>query len=162
MGNYINYGNIVPGWDLIRAIKGGNGLDPGQWGLVFSEFFFKRKDFGVSFVFDEIPPDIDFENDDMFDEYIRMIEDFEENLKTDPQIGFAFYSSCLESDFDPEEDDFHVFVAGRMKIVAREGQAKIKDADLKKMMNIFVAVENYEKAAIIRDLLEKKITDKIF
>jgi hypothetical protein len=64
--------------------------------------------------------------------------------------------------FDPSTDDFYLFIAARLVSVATNGQSLLSDPQLKILMEIFVAKEEYEKAALVRDKLEKKNISKIF
>ena len=160
MDEFLIYGEPIKGWALIRAMKDVANMKAGEWGLAFSEFFFSKKDFLPSFVFNEIPRDM--EGEDNFDEYMNHIDEFESSMIVDPQIGFAFYKSCLEDGLNPTIDDFYIFVAERIVKTASEGQKRLSDQQLKILMEIFVSKEEYEKAALVRDRLEHKKVDKIF
>lgn len=158
--DYLVYGEPVKGWSLIRALKDLENLNAGEWALVYSNLFFVKKNFLPSFFFKDIPDDFDEESD--IGIFLNKIDEFEKSMNVDPQLGFAFYTSCLDDGFDPIKDDFFIFVAGRIKKIAEEGQQNITDNNLQKLMNIFVAMEQYERAALVRDKLEKKNINKIF
>jgi hypothetical protein len=103
--------------------------------------------------------------DDDFEAYLGnldSIEEFEKCMVVDPQVGFAFYSGCLRDGFDPVFDDFYIFVTERISKTASEGQTRLSDPQMKILMEIFVAKEEYEKAALVRDRLENKKISKIF
>lgn len=159
MDEFLIYGEPVKGWCLIRAMRDVANMKAGEWGLAFSSLFFTKKDFCPSFVFKDVPDD--FDTDD-FEMYLKNIEKFEKCLVVDPQIGFAFYNGCLMDGFDPGIDDFHIFIAGRILKTAMEGQMRLSDPQCKLLMEIFVDKEEYEKAALVRDKLEKKTISKVF
>lgn len=163
MDEYLIYGEPIKGWVLVRAMKDVGNMRAGEWGLAFSNFFFTKKDFLPSFVFQEIPDNNEAEDiDDNFDEYLKKIEKFERRMKVDPQIGYAFYQSCMFDGLDPKMDDFHIFVADRILKTASQGQNLLSDPQLKILMEIFVAKEEYERAALVRDKLENKKVIKVF
>lgn len=159
MDEFLIYGEPVKGWTLIRAMKDVANMQAGEWGLAFTSLFFTKKDFLPSFVFPDIPNDID---SDDFEEYLATIESFEQYMIVDPQIGYAFYNSCLLDGFDPSLDDFHCFVAGRVLESAAKGQKLLSEPQMKILMEIFVHKEEYEKAALVRDSLDKKKISKVF
>jgi hypothetical protein len=163
MDEFLIYGEPIKGWTLLRAMKDVANMRAGEWGLAFTSFFFAKKDFLPSFVFNEIPEDSGVGDlDDDFDGYVERIEQFERCMIVDPQIGFAFYNSCLFDGFDPALDDFHLFVSDRIQKAASKGQSQLSDPQLKVLMEIFVSKEEYEKAALVRDRLERKKVGKIF
>jgi hypothetical protein len=159
MDEFLVYGEPIKGWALIRAMKDVANMKAGDWGLAFSNLFFTKKNFLPSFVFKDIPDEI---QEDDFEAYIKNIDDFERCMVVDPQIGFAFYNGCLMDGFDPSIDDFYIFIAERVIKTAREGQTRLSDPQMKILMEIFVSKEEYEKAALVRDTLEKKNISKLF
>lgn len=159
MDEFLIYGEPIKGWTLIRAMKDVANMKAGEWGLAYTTLFFSEKNFQPSFVFSDIPNDM--ESDD-FELYIKTIEDFEECMKVDPQVGYAFYESCLLDQFDPISEDFYIFVASRVLQVAINGQKQLSEAQMKILMEIFVAREDYEKAALVRDTLDHKRVGKVF
>src|SRR3989337_2331606 len=138
MDEFLIYGEPVKGWTLIRAMKDVANMKAGEWGLAFTSLFFTKKDFLPSFIFNDMPTDMD---SDDFEEYMKSIEDFEKHFLVDPQIGYAFYNSCLDDGFDPAMDDFYIFVAERMMKTASSGQKQLSDPQLKILMEIFVSKE---------------------
>lgn len=163
MDEYLIYGEPIKGWALVRALQDVGNMKAGQWGLAFSNFFFTRKDFLPSFVFTDIPDNSEESDvEDNFDAYLERIEKFEKRMKVDPQIGYAFYNSCLMDGFDPAMDDFHIFVADRILKTASKGQEQLSGLQLKILMEIFVSKEEYERAALVRDKLENKNVVKVF
>lgn len=161
MDEFLIYGEPIKGWSLIRAMKDVANMKAGEWGLAFSEFFFAKKNFLPSFVFKDIPNDIDPSFDD-FGGFMKSLDDFEEAMKVDPQIGYAFYNACMFDGFDAHMDDFFIFVAGRILTTALEGQRQLSTKQLKTLMEIFVSKEEYEKAALVRDTLDEKNITKVF
>jgi hypothetical protein len=163
MDEFLIYGEPVKGWALIRAMKDVANMRAGEWGLAFSNLFFTKKDFLPSFVFKDIPNDTTDEDVfDNFDCYLKKIEKFEKQMMVDPQIGFAFYNSCMIDGFDPTVDDFHIFVAERILGTAYDGQKQLSEEQMKTLMEIFVYKEEYEKAALVRDKLDNKTISRIF
>ena len=159
MDEFLIYGEPIKGWSLIRAMVDVANMKAGEWGLAFSELFFKQKNFLASFVFKDIPTELNL-ND--YDGYISEIEEFERRMVTDPQVGFAFYSSCINDGFKMDADDFHLFTAGRILQTAKDGQDQLNKEQLQILMDIFVEKEEYEKAALVRDTLEDKLVLKVF
>lgn len=158
--HYLIYGELVPGWTLVRAMKDLPNMNAGDWGLVFTNLFHLKEDFLPSFVFNKILNDL--RTYPSFDEYSIELDKFEEHLKVDVQIGFAFYNACLEDGFDPVKDDFYIYIAHKLYLTALNGQGVLSESNLKKLLNIFLSKEDYEKAALIRDKLAKKEISKIF
>lgn len=156
MDEFLIYGEPVKGWTLLRAMKDVANMKAGDWGLAFSNLFFTKKNFLPSFVFKDIPDDIEED----FEDYMAKIDVFESCMLVDPQVGYAFYSACLEDGFDAIMDDFYIFTAERLLKTAKEGQAKLSKKQLRILMEIFVSTEEYEKAALVRDTLDKKSENK--
>lgn len=160
MDEFLIYGEPIKGWTLIRAMRDVANMKAGEWGLAFTALFFTKKDFLPSFVFKDIP-DMSLEIDD-FENYMKVMDEFEFNMMVDPQIGFAFYNGAMIDGFDPEQDDFYLFVSQRLIKTASDGQSLLSDPQLKILMEIFVHKEEYEKAALVRDRLENKKISRVF
>ncbi len=163
--DYIIYGEPIKGWILVRSLKEQHGAMPGDWGLAFKTFFLNRSDFMPSFFFKDVPKELEALEESMeddFADYLKEIDKFEACLKVDPQIGYAFYNSCITNDFDPLSDDFHIWVAEKISSAAKTGQQSLSKKELKSLMKIFVSMEEYERAALVRDLLDDKNVEKVF
>ena len=89
MDEFLIYGEPVKGWTLLRAMKDVANMKAGDWGLAFSNLFFTKKNFLPSFVFKDIPDDIEED----FEDYMAKIDVFESCMLVDPQVGYAFYSA---------------------------------------------------------------------
>jgi hypothetical protein len=160
MVDFLIYGEPVKGWTLVRAIRDVSNMKAGEWGLAFTNLFFTKKNFYPSFVFKDLPDDLADYGD--FDSYMVKIDEFEECMRVDPQVGYAFYTASIDDGFNPSLDDFYIFTAERLMSTAIEGQKKLSKKQLRILMEIFVSKEEYEKAALVRDTLDKKQVDKFF
>jgi len=158
MDEFLIYGETITGWALIRAMKDVANMKAGEWGLVYSNLFFTKKEFLPSFVFKDIPVG-DF---DEYDDYMQHLDTFEDCMKCDPQVGFSLYNACLDDGFNPILDDFYIYILERIQKTATEGQKNLSKQQLKILMEIFVSKEEYEKATLVRDTLEDKSVNKIF
>lgn len=163
VGNYLVYGEPITGWMLLRCLHDDDkyGVRMGQWIMAYAKFVRQRnKVKNPSFIFDELPFDNDFEDADGIRALLKRAKSFEQSLTTDPQTGYGFYHCCLSDGFDPFKDEFYTWVAERMTELVIKTQCTMPPAELKMLLDMLVELEEYEKAALVRDALEGKTTKR--
>ncbi len=155
LSKHISYGEPIKNWTILRCVETDGCLRPGQWTMVYTRFIKEnRKYIQPSFVFDNLLETVYDDAD--FQLYMNRVDQFEESLHCDPQTGYGFYSYCLQDGFDPFIDDFYIWVAEKITEHVIQKQKQLSSDELKRIMDMLVVMEEYEKAAVLRDLLNFK------
>jgi hypothetical protein len=161
IGNYLVYGEPITGWTLLRSLTDDeeNQVNGGEWVLAYSRLLHRRNAVkNPSFIFPELPYNGKTETDDEIRTMLARARDFERSFNTDPQTGFGFYQCCLNHGFNPFNDEFYTWVAERITETAYRSQTDLSNPELEKLLDLLVSKEEYEKAALLRDVLQGKYT----
>lgn len=109
----LHYGQVLPGWYLIRAQKDGNLMKIHQWGLLRCNDpdFVWTVDPIVDITYGMSDDQVDALPDDQWNLYRKFsnsAEKFEQSLKGDIRSGYSLYKACLEAGYDPEVDGYNL------------------------------------------------------
>lgn len=162
VSNYLVYGEPIKGWTLLRSLVDDdeNRVGAGEWVLAYTKFFERRQALKYpSFIFNELPIDGNYtDSDEEIKKLLGKARQFERCMKTDPETGFGFYQCCLNDGFNPHKDEFYTWVAERMTQKAYISQSELSTDELQKLLDILVCKEDFEKAAMVRDIMNGKYT----
>ena len=159
---YLNYGTFIKGWYLLKCLEDDEyrGVNMGQWIISYETFVEEDKPRLIPlFILDDVPS-FDIEDEDDVEPSIKKMESFEKSFLSDPQVGYGLYNNCIYDGFDPSFDDLYIWLAERINNCIDDAQKRMPKKMLKRMLDMYVAIEEYEKAALIRDVMRKKTTNK--
>ena len=136
--NAISFGEVIPGWFLMRARRDGNTWKRGQWGLVWSN--------DPSFTWTTTPTpspvfgmtdneeEAWFEANEGTPEMARMMAmapaEFRGVFECDPLTGYGLVTAAMERGYDPDKSgDFAYWLFDRIGEYLKTAEMTVPDQD---------------------------------